>query len=88
MANFFRDNDPRSEYEGRGTLNNTLFPKGADALTPSDKLRLQSLTGQEDDPLAEPEGYFWNGNVPPEPVEAGKTEEQILNDADPYPKGY
>lgn len=86
--NFFRKNDPRSEFGGRGVLRNTLFPKGADALTPSDKLRLQSLTGQEDDPLAEPDPYFWQGGVAPEPITAGPTEMDIINAADPYPKGY
>ena len=55
-----------SEYEGGGVLPNTVFPKGRGALTPSDKLRLQSLTGQEDDPFAPPDPYFWHGNVAPD----------------------
>lgn len=80
----WRKNDPRSEYGGRGVQANTLYPKGADALTPSDRLRLQSITGQEDDPTAPPDPYFWYGNVAPEESEAGKTELEILNEADPY----
>ena len=85
---WFRKADPRSEYEGRGTLNNTLFPKGLDALTVAERLRLQSITGQDDDPLAEPDPYFWNGGVAPEVDTPGPTEKQILDAADPYPKGY
>lgn len=86
---WWRDNDPRSEFEGRGTLNNTLFPKGADSLTPSDQLRLQSITGQETDPLAEPDPYFWQGGLPPEQQPLpGLTESDVLRIADPYPKGY
>lgn len=86
---WWRDNDPRSEYEGRGTLDNTLFPKGAEALTASDKLRLQSITGQEDDPLAEPDPYHWQGNVPPDQQPLpGLTEQDVWNMYDPYPKGY
>lgn len=51
----------RSEYEGGGVMPNTVFPKEADALTPSDKLRLQSITGQEVDSRAAPDPYFWYG---------------------------
>jgi hypothetical protein len=51
-----------SEYEGGGVLPNTIYPKGADALTPSDKLRLMSITGQTEDPLATPDPGYWNGN--------------------------
>lgn len=85
---WWRDNDPRSEYEGRGPLRSTVFPKGADALTPSDKLRLQSLTGQETDPAAPLDPYFWQGGQEPEKIVPGLTEARILDAADPYPKGY
>lgn len=56
-----------SEFEGGGVMPNTVFPKGADALTPSDKLRLQSITGQELDSRAPVDPYFWQGNVRPDP---------------------
>lgn len=88
MSGFWRDNDPRSEFEGRGTLDNTLFPKGPEALTAHDKLRLQSITGQEDDALAPPDPYFWQGNVAPQPTLPGLSEKEVLDLADPYPKGY
>jgi len=55
-----------SEYEGRGTMPNTVFPKGNDALTPADKLRLQSLTGQEEDSRAPVDPYHWFGGIGPD----------------------
>lgn len=55
-----------SEYEGRGTMPNTVFPKGSDALTPADKLRLQSLTGQEEDSRAPVNPYHWFGGIGPD----------------------
>jgi len=85
---FWKQSDPRSEYEGRGVLDNTLFPKGTEALNAHDKLRLQSLTGQEVDPLADPDPYFWQGNIEGQEPLPGLTEQQILDLADPYPKGY
>ncbi len=51
----------RSEFEGGGVMPNTVFPKGPEALTPSDKLRLQSLTGQETDSRAPVDPWFWQG---------------------------
>ncbi|MCA1800483.1 MAG: hypothetical protein LC687_05030 [Actinobacteria bacterium] len=88
MSGFWRKPDPRSEYEGRGPLDNTLFPKGPEALNAHDKLRLQSLTGQEEDPLAPRDPYFWQGGVDaPEPL-PGLSEAELLDLADPYPKGY
>ena len=81
---WWRKPDPRSEYEGRGVQENTLFPKGADALTPDDKLRLQSLTGQEQDPRAQRDPYFWYGGIAPEAPQPGPTEQEILDAADPY----
>lgn len=50
-----------SEYDGGGVMPNTVYPKGNDALTPSDKLRLQSLTGQEEDSRAPVDPWFWQG---------------------------
>jgi len=51
-----------SEYEGGGVQSNTIYPKGADALTPEDKLRLLSITGQTEDPNATPDPGYWYGN--------------------------
>lgn len=59
--------DERSEYDGGGVMPNTVHPKGSEALTPSDKLRLQSTTGQETDSRAPVDPYHWYGNVAPEP---------------------
>ena len=59
------DSSSRSEYGGGGVMPNTVFPKGTDALTPSDQLRLQSLTGQETDSRAQVDPYHWYGNLPP-----------------------
>jgi hypothetical protein len=69
-----------SEYEGGGVMPNTVFPKGSDALTPSDKLRLQSITGQEDDATVAPNPYHWHGNVRPDPITPGPTEAEIYRD--------
>ena len=72
-----------SEYEGGGVLPNTIYPKGADALTPSDKLRLLSITGQTEDPMAQPDPGYWYGNdyfdpnfvQPPDPQRVAKERE-------------
>jgi len=55
--------EDRGEYNGGGPMPNTVFPKGNDALTPSDKLRLQSITGQEEDSRAPVDPYFWQGGT-------------------------
>jgi len=61
-----RDPDLRySEFNGVGVQNNTVYDKGADALTASDKLRLMSITGQTNNPRADPDPSFWYGNMPP-----------------------
>lgn len=52
----------RSEFDGGGVMPNTVHPKGTEALTASDKLRLQSITGQETDSRATPDPGFWYGN--------------------------
>lgn len=51
-----------SEYDGGGVMPNTVHPKGNDALTPSDKLRLMSITGQTEDSRAKVDPGFWYGN--------------------------
>lgn len=61
--------EDRSEFEGGGVMPNTVFPKGTEALTNGDKLRLMSITGQETDSRAPVDPYFWQGNVPPDPNE-------------------
>ena len=58
MSNPFNE---RSEYDGGGVMPNTVYPKGNDALTASDKLRLQSITGQEEDSRAPVDPWFWQG---------------------------
>lgn len=54
--------DDRSEYDGGGVMPNTVYPKGNDALTPSDKLRLGYITGQEEDSRAKSDPGFFYGN--------------------------
>lgn len=83
-----RPGENRSEFEGGGVQDNTIFPKGADALTPSDKLRLQSITGQESDPLAPPDQYHWYGNQAPEipDTSARRAREEALRDRSRYPR--
>ena len=58
--------EDHTEYEGGGLMPNTVFPKGTDALTASDKLRLMSITGQELDSRAPVDPYFWTGGVGPD----------------------
>ena len=55
-----------SEFEGGGLMPNTVFP--SDFLTASDKLRLQSITGQEDNPRVAVNPYHWYGGERPIPV--------------------
>lgn len=61
--------EDNTEYGGSGVMPNTVFPKGTEALTASDKLRLQSLTGQDTDSKAPVDPYHWYGNVRPDPQE-------------------
>lgn len=80
-APWARHNDPRSEYDGGGVMpDSTVHPKGPEALTAGDKLRLQSLTGQEIDPKAPRDEYHWYGGAAPAPIAPGPTEEQKLKD--------
>lgn len=51
-----------SEYDGGGTMPSTIHPKPESALTPGEKLRLMSLTGQETDTNAPLDLGFWQGN--------------------------
>lgn len=62
--------EDRSEYDGGGVMPNTVYPKGTEALSNSDKLRLQSLTGQETDSNAPVDPYHWTGGKKPDPQEA------------------
>lgn len=61
--------DNRTEYEGGGVMPNTVHPKGNDALTASDQLRLDAITGQHDDSRAPVNQYHWYGNMRPNPLE-------------------
>ena len=65
-----------SEYDGGGVMPNTVYPMGSDALTASDQLRLQSLTGQEIDSKAPVDPYFWQGNVRPDPNEERRLDQE------------
>ena len=62
----FTPPDGYSEYDGKGVMPNTVHPKGDEALTASDQLRLQSITGQETDSQAPVDPYHWYGNVKPD----------------------
>lgn len=67
------DYGEQSEYGGAGVMPNTLFPQVQGVpLSPSDQLRLQSITGQEVDTHASPDPYFWQGGVFPEPIKPAK----------------
>lgn len=80
----WHQSDPRSEFEGGGVQENTIYPKSPDALQNGDRLRLISITGQEADVTAPPDPYFWYGGVAPEEVIPGLTEQQVLDAVDPY----
>lgn len=51
-----------SEYDGGGVMPSTVHPKPESALTNDERLRLQSLTGQETDTNAPLDPGFWQGN--------------------------
>lgn len=51
-----------SEFDGAGVLPSTIHPKGGDALTAGEKLRLGYLTGQDQTPNAPLDPGVWNGN--------------------------
>lgn len=53
--------ESHSEYGGGGVMPNTVFPKGTEALTNSDILRLDSQTGQHVDSRAPVDPYHWYG---------------------------
>lgn len=61
-----------SEYDGNGVMPNTVFPKGEEALTAGDKLRLQSITGQETDSRAPVDPAFWHGATLQDPAEEAR----------------
>lgn len=50
-----------SDYGGGGVMPNTVFPKGEEALTAGDKLRLGYITGHEDDSKSRPDPYQFQG---------------------------
>lgn len=52
-----------TEFGGGGVMPNTVFPKGAEALTAEDQLRLDSLTGQTEDSQAPLDPWHWNGGT-------------------------
>lgn len=59
-----------TEFGGGGVMPNGVYPKGNDALTPGDKLRLMSRTGQTEDSRAPVDPAFWYGATiedPPKP---------------------
>ena len=55
--------EDHTDYEGGGVMPNTVHPKGSEALTPSDKLRLDAITGQNEDSRAPVDPYHWNGGI-------------------------
>lgn len=59
--------EDHSEFDGGGVMPNTVYPKGPEALTNSDKLRLQSLTGQDTDSCAPVDPWHWVGGHLPDP---------------------
>lgn len=67
-----------SEYEGGGVMPNTVFPKSAEALTASDKLRLMSTTGQMEDSQAPVDPYFWYGNSYPDANEETRLAQEAI----------
>lgn len=71
--------DGYSEYDGKGVMPNTVHPKDTEALTASDQLRLQSITGQEEDSRAPVDPYHWQGNARPDGVEEKKA--RLLREA-------
>jgi len=73
-----------SEYDGAGVMPNTVYPKGTDALTPGDKLRLQSLTGQDTDSRAPVDPFHWYGGVKPEEPEPWPSDQELFMDPDRY----
>jgi hypothetical protein len=54
--------DDRTEFQGGGVMPNGVFPKGNDALTPSDKFLLGYTTGQEEDSRAKVDPGVFYGN--------------------------
>lgn len=67
-----------TEFEGGGVMPNTVFPVDEPALTPSDKLRLMSITGQMTDSRATPDPGFWQGNNYFDPDSAPQPDRQRI----------
>lgn len=64
-----------SEYDGGGVMPSTVHPKPERALTNDERLRLQSLTGQETDTNAPLDPGFWHGNSFFDPNKVPKADE-------------
>lgn len=76
--------DPRSEFEGGGVQRNTLFPVEIEDMPAGDKLRLRNITGQDADPRAQPDPYFWQGGIDPGPYPPAPDEVEVLKDPGRY----
>lgn len=70
------DYGDHSEYNGGGVQPNTLYPKDLQDLTIAERLRLQSITGQDEDPKALPDPAFWNGAQVPDAEEIRRLQRQ------------
>ena len=84
VDSWWRKSDERSEFEGRGVQDNTVFPVGPDAITAEDALRLDSLTGQTVDSRAPRDPYHWNGGRIEDDSTPSPSEQSILDAYDPY----
>lgn len=54
----------KTEFGGDSPSQSTVQPKGKDALTASEKLRLIYLTGQESDSSKPVDRRAWRGELP------------------------
>lgn len=52
-----------SEYKGQVPVSNTMQPQPSKLLSPSQRMRLSNLTGQEEDTEAPRDDAHWNGAV-------------------------
>lgn len=63
------DYEDHSEFNGGGVQPNSLFPKTLENMSIAERLRLQSITGQDTDPKALPDPAFWRGAQVEDPLE-------------------
>ncbi len=75
------DYGDHSEFNGGGVQPNTLFPKELENMSIAERLRLQSITGQDNDPKALPDPAFWHGDQVQDPEMIAKLA-QIERQAD------